>query len=306
MIPWIKMRTNLRDDPRVLLVSKRIKCSTVSVIGGLYVLWSLADQYSVDGRLVGYGPEDLDKTVVITGFAEALASDEVRWLEIDVQSLIVPRFKEHNGESAKSRSQTAKRVRQHRGRNADVTHRALQKAQQRKRKSKRKNETGAKAPVAGADAGDVGEVKKGDAKKAIKPNATKRPTDGTRQPPRQAEDAKPEHGAVRSYFQERWNVLRAASPSDNYPWKHGQDDRHLKWILDQVNRSPAKAKEIIEAYLGDDDPWLADKGHAFGHLVSRFAKYLARRTHNGSDDLILEPTPEQLAAAEGVPFGNVR
>ena len=51
---WIKMRTNLWDDPRVSSLADATRTGEATVIGGLYWLWSTADQHSVDGRLDGY------------------------------------------------------------------------------------------------------------------------------------------------------------------------------------------------------------------------------------------------------------
>ncbi len=138
MIPWIKMRVNLLDDPRVRLVSKAIGCNAVSVTGGLYMLWSLANQYSTDGKLVGYDADDLDKKFGKPGFAAALASEDVGWLVIGPNYLIVPKFDEHNGEGAKARAQTLARVHAHRKRNGDSVTKALPD----KSKSKSKNEEG--------------------------------------------------------------------------------------------------------------------------------------------------------------------
>lgn len=86
---------------------------------------------------------------------------------------------------------------------------------------------------------------------------------------------KPEHAEVRAYFCERWKSLRGAGGAD-YPWKFGREDKHLQWVLDQVGRDAARAREIVEAFIGDDDPWLCERGHDFALLVSRFAKYRAR------------------------------
>lgn len=86
---------------------------------------------------------------------------------------------------------------------------------------------------------------------------------------------KPEHAEVRDYFRERWKAVRGKGGAD-YPWKFSRDDKHLQWILDQVGRDAARAKDIVAAFVRDDDPWLCDRGHDFALLVSRFAKYRAR------------------------------
>jgi hypothetical protein len=103
---WIKMRTNLWDDPRVASLCDAMGCDESRVCGGLFRLWSLADTHSTDGRLQ-YSATALNRKVGIDGFAEALQA--VGWL-VSVDGLMtLPRFDEHNGGSAKRRSQEAVR-----------------------------------------------------------------------------------------------------------------------------------------------------------------------------------------------------
>jgi hypothetical protein len=99
---WIKMRVDLWDDPRVIRMVSALKADKATICGALYRLWCLADQYTEDGRLDGYDAAALDEAVKVDGFAEALV--KVKWLEIEGDNLIVPRFEEHNGASAKRRS----------------------------------------------------------------------------------------------------------------------------------------------------------------------------------------------------------
>tara|TARA_A100001515_G_C4591056_1_gene215945 strand:+ start:3512 stop:4204 length:693 start_codon:yes stop_codon:yes gene_type:complete len=110
MSNWIKMRTNLLDDPRVGAISMRCDVSVTTTLGSLFVLWSIADQHSVDGVLPHMSEEWLDGRVGVPGFSEALRS--VGWLEAPQDGsagLCVPAFEEHNGASAKRRAMEAAR-----------------------------------------------------------------------------------------------------------------------------------------------------------------------------------------------------
>ncbi|WP_250538780.1 MULTISPECIES: hypothetical protein [unclassified Caballeronia] len=142
---WIKMRSNLWDDPRVARLCDLTDANEATVIGGLYWLWSTADQHSEDGCMPGLTPRSIDRKTGIPGFAAALI--EIDWLEDDPQGVVLKRFEEHNGASAKKRAVTAKRVSAHRG-NADVTQAALQEEQgsvtgalAREREEEEKNKT---------------------------------------------------------------------------------------------------------------------------------------------------------------------
>ncbi|MFX3545051.1 hypothetical protein [Ralstonia mannitolilytica] len=122
---WIKMRTNLWDDPRVTRLCDLTDASEATIIGGLYWLWATADEHSEDGELPGLTLRSIDRKTGIAGFGAALV--DVGWLTEAEQGVTLSRFNEHNGASAKSRAQTAKRVANHRG-NAPVTQTPLQES----------------------------------------------------------------------------------------------------------------------------------------------------------------------------------
>ena len=121
---WIKMRSNLWDDPRVSRICDLTDTSEGPVIGALYWLWSTADQHTEDGFMPGLTLRQIDRKTGLSGFAAALV--EIGWLVDGEAGVIIVKFEEHNGESAKKRCQTAKRVANHRAGNADVTQGALQ------------------------------------------------------------------------------------------------------------------------------------------------------------------------------------
>lgn len=105
---WIKMRTDLITDPRVVKLAVQLRQPRAMVVGACYVLWCLADQHSEDGNLDGYTPEVLDEMAGLPGFAAGLHA--AGWLQVTADGLAVPRFDEHNSQSAKQRAQAAVRV----------------------------------------------------------------------------------------------------------------------------------------------------------------------------------------------------
>ncbi len=113
---WIKMRGNLWDDPRVARLCDLTEQPEAMVIGGLYWLWSTADQHTEDGVLEGLTLRQIDRKTGIKGFGDALVV--AGWLSTDGDSVRIPHFEEHNGSSAKKRIQTARRVAEHKAGNA--------------------------------------------------------------------------------------------------------------------------------------------------------------------------------------------
>lgn len=104
---WIKMRSNLWTDPRVLKLCDMTDSAENEVVGALYWLWAAADQHSEDGSMPGMTLRTIDRKGNVTGLADALL--QVGWIEQYDGGLRIARFDEHNGESAKRRCTDAKR-----------------------------------------------------------------------------------------------------------------------------------------------------------------------------------------------------
>lgn len=150
---WIKMRNNLWDDPRVGRLVDLTGSTEAHVIGALYWLWATADQHSVDGVMPGLSVRTIDRKTGVAGLGDALVA--IGWMEEHQDGMVIVRFGDHNGESAKKRAVTAKRVANHRAK-AAVTHETLPiehgtvtgaLAREREEKEKKQNK--------GADGGGV-------------------------------------------------------------------------------------------------------------------------------------------------------
>lgn len=105
---WIKVRTNLHEDPRVLCLSSKLGVSVHHAVGMLVRLWSYADQHSTDGLLRMVSCESINHLVGHEHFHEVLSL--VGWLEITPNGVLLPRYEEHNGQTAKHRAQAALRA----------------------------------------------------------------------------------------------------------------------------------------------------------------------------------------------------
>ena len=104
---WIKMRSNLWDDPRVGRIIDLTDSSEGPVIGALYWLWTMADQHTEDGFLSGLTLKQIDRKTGLQGYGAALV--EIGWVECREDGIRILRFEEHNGASAKRRCMEAQR-----------------------------------------------------------------------------------------------------------------------------------------------------------------------------------------------------
>lgn len=133
---WIKMRSNLATSPKVVRIASALKADRLRVIGGLHAVWCLFDTHSDDGTLVGYSPAVLDDLIGWSGFSAAMIA--VEWMLEDGENLVVPRFEDHNGASAKRRAQDADRKREVRNLSASAS--AADADKKRTREEKRREE----------------------------------------------------------------------------------------------------------------------------------------------------------------------
>lgn len=115
---WIKMRGNLWDDPRISRICDLTDQPEAMVVGGLYWLWSSADQHTEDGIMPGLTLRGIDRKTGIQGFGDALVA--VGWLADHPEGVRIVNFEEHNGESAKRRCADAKRKANSRTQSGDV------------------------------------------------------------------------------------------------------------------------------------------------------------------------------------------
>jgi len=100
------------DKPEVLALTVKMGWDDPDLtVGKLFRLWRWFDQHTTDGNAVGVTSALLDRQVGVTGFIDAVAS--VGWLEVTSSGIRLSKFEKHNGSSAKSRAQTAKRVASH-------------------------------------------------------------------------------------------------------------------------------------------------------------------------------------------------
>lgn len=97
------------DKPEVIRMAELLNMDDVDVVvGKLIRLWSWADQQTVTGDCVQISSVYIDRLVFCKGFADALRS--VGWIKGKDGSLKFVNFERHNGETAKARAESARRM----------------------------------------------------------------------------------------------------------------------------------------------------------------------------------------------------
>ena len=129
---WIKVETTTPDKPEVFVIAEALGTEPDAVLGKLIRLWVWADQQTYDGNAATVTRALLDRVAGAAGFAEAMIL--AGWLTDTPGGLVFPNFDRHNGQSAKSRGLTAKRVAAHKAKkgNAPIVTTALPREEKRR------------------------------------------------------------------------------------------------------------------------------------------------------------------------------
>jgi len=105
---WIKFEKATLDKPEVFEMAEMLGIDPDAVVGKLLRVWNWFDDQSHDGDAPVTVRALLDRYTGVTGFTQSMES--VGWLRVDGKTISLPNFERHNGQTAKNRALTAKRM----------------------------------------------------------------------------------------------------------------------------------------------------------------------------------------------------
>jgi len=106
---WLKMEACTPEKSEVLAITAKMGWDDTDLtVGKLFRIWRWFDQQTTNGNACGVTTVLLDRIVGVSGFCSAMQS--VGWLTITEEGITLPNFDRHNGNTAKNRAQTARRV----------------------------------------------------------------------------------------------------------------------------------------------------------------------------------------------------
>ena len=114
---WLKVETATPDKPEIWSIAEQLGIDPDAVVGKLFRVWAWFDQQTENGNAPTVTKMLLDRKVGVTGFCDAVIQSG--WMT-ETDSLTLPNFDRHNGQTAKNRALTAKRVAKHKKSNADT------------------------------------------------------------------------------------------------------------------------------------------------------------------------------------------
>lgn len=123
---WIKWQKGLVYKPKVMRIAHLLGKSRFECAALCMVVWEWCDDNMENCYAVGVTKTALDDVTGVRGFGDALVA--VGWVVEVEDGLCFPNFERHNGQTAKIRASTKKRMSDKRKRDADgvtnVTRRA--------------------------------------------------------------------------------------------------------------------------------------------------------------------------------------
>ena len=125
---WMKIDLELPDKPEVHAIAGTLNLDPDAVVGKLIRVWQWFDKHTENGNAYGVTYSLLDRITGVTGFGEAMSF--VGWIEQKDKTLVMQKFDKHTSKSAKTRANTANRVK--RLRTENVTPEALPREEKRR------------------------------------------------------------------------------------------------------------------------------------------------------------------------------
>jgi len=139
---WIKIEHALPDKPEVMEMATELGIDPDAIVGKLIRIWTWFDNHTDDGNANVTVRALLNRYTGVTNFVTAM--ENVGWIAESNGRLILNHFDRHNGQTAKNRVNTNRRVAKSRACNArsvtDVTPPPLQKPLPEKRREDIKKE----------------------------------------------------------------------------------------------------------------------------------------------------------------------
>ncbi len=136
---WIKMEVNLHEKPEVIAISEALEMNSDEVVGKLKRVWGWFDAQTKNGS-APVALVFIDRLICAPGFAKEM--ENVRWLRVKDDQIIMPGFHVHTSASAKKRALSARRAAKARKRSRSangVTKSAAREEKRREEKSKKKS-----------------------------------------------------------------------------------------------------------------------------------------------------------------------
>lgn len=109
---WAKVELNTPDKPEIWQIADTLEIDPDAVFGKVFRVWAWFDEHTEDGNAPSVTKRLLDRQVGVTGFCDSML--QAGWMSEKEGVISLPNFDKHNGNTAKKRANTNRRVSQYR------------------------------------------------------------------------------------------------------------------------------------------------------------------------------------------------
>jgi hypothetical protein len=140
---WLKVETCTPDKPEVWVIAEELELDPDAVFGKIFRVWVWFDLQTERGNAPNVTKKLLNRLVGVTGFCESVIN--AGWMIEQDGIVSIPNFERHNGESAKKRALTAKRVAKYKQKKGNAS--SVTPALPREEKRRGLKEVGGTTPI---------------------------------------------------------------------------------------------------------------------------------------------------------------
>lgn len=105
---WLPIEFDTPEKPEVQRMAEALRREPEEILGRVILVWRWAQEQTPDGRITPGSLGMVDRQARLKGFGVAM--QEAKWVSLEGDTLIFPRWDLHNSENAKKRKLNAKRA----------------------------------------------------------------------------------------------------------------------------------------------------------------------------------------------------
>ena len=108
---WIKVEMDTPDKPEIGFIARACGVTPPVAFEAWFRLWCWFDRQTENGEVQFFTPEDADRIARLPGIGDALSTDQgCGWVTFHARGATIVNWDKHNGNNARKRAQTNRRV----------------------------------------------------------------------------------------------------------------------------------------------------------------------------------------------------
>jgi hypothetical protein len=108
---WIKVEMETPDKPEIGFIARTCRVTTAEAFEAWFRLWCWFDRQTENGEVQFFTSDDADRIARMPGIGNAISTDQgCGWVTFHARGATIVNWDRHNGNNAKKRALTNRRV----------------------------------------------------------------------------------------------------------------------------------------------------------------------------------------------------